>query len=49
MAADLRELTFQNVVDTVLNPAGVKMGGFPEEIFTDLTDDEKEEWSCNIW
>ena len=46
---DIREMTFQNVLDTVLKPAGVKVGGFPEEIFLDLTETEKETLTCGIW
>ena len=48
-SADVREMTFQNVVDTVLKPGGVKVGGFPEEMFLDLTEDESEKLICNIW
>ncbi|ELU03701.1 hypothetical protein CAPTEDRAFT_217937 [Capitella teleta] len=39
---DIREMTFQNVLDTVLKPAGVKVGGFPEELFLDLSESDKE-------
>ena len=46
---DVRELSFQNVIDTILKPAGVKVGGYPDDIFQDLTDDEKDKWICNIW
>jgi hypothetical protein len=46
---DIREMTFQNVLDTVLKPAGVKVGGFPEELFLDLTESEKETLTCGIW
>ena len=49
MDAEIRELTFQNVLDTIFNPAGVKVGGYPEEIFLDLTSDEIEQWCCSIW
>lgn len=48
-AEDLREMSFQNVLDQVLKPAGVQVGGYPEEMFTDLNDEEKEKWICNIW
>ena len=47
--ADIRELSFQNVIDTILKPAGVKVGGYPDDIFNDLTDDEKDKWCCNVW
>ena len=30
-------------------PPAVKPGGHPEEHFTDLTEDEKEEFTCSIW
>lgn len=30
-------------------PPAVKPGGYPEEHFLDLTDEEKDEFSCNIW
>ena len=43
---DLREMSFQNVLDTILKPAGVKVGGFPEELFVDLTEEEKEKFPC---
>ena len=48
-AEDLREMSFQNVLDNVLKPAGVNVGGYPEELFLDLSDDEKDKWNCNIW
>lgn len=48
-ATNIRELTFEHVLETILKPAGVKVGGFPEEIFLDLTDKEKEDWLCSIW
>ena len=46
---DLRELTFQNVVDNILSPSGIKIGGFPEELFLDLTEQEHQDMMCNIW
>ena len=46
---DVRELSFQNVVDQILKPNGVKVGGFPDELFECLTDDEQSEYLCNIW
>ena len=49
MAADLREMSFQRVLDDILKPAGVKVGGYPEEIFVDLAEEERESWQCNIW
>lgn len=49
MAMDLRELSFQNVLDTILKPAGVKVGGFPEEIFQNLSESDMEKWTCSIW
>lgn len=49
MATSIRELSFQMVLDTILKPAGVKVGGFPEEMFLDLSDEEQEKWACNIW
>lgn len=48
-ATNIRELTFEHVLETILKPAGVKVGGFPEEIFLDLTEKEKEDWLCSIW
>jgi hypothetical protein len=48
-AHDMREMSFQNVVDKILQPAGLKMGGFPEEIFIDMTEDELQSYMCNIW
>ena len=47
--SDLRELTFKQVVDQIFKPNGVKVGGFPDELFLDLTDEQKEKWICNIW
>lgn len=46
---DIRELSFQNVVDGILRPSGIKMGGFPMEMFVDLTDAEQQKFMCNIW
>lgn len=48
-ASDLRERSFQNVVETVLRPSGIKVGGFPEEMFLDLDENDKERLICNIW
>lgn len=41
-------MSFQNVVDSVLKPAGVKVGGYPDDIFLELGDDERERWQCSI-
>jgi len=46
---DIHEMSFQNVVDKILRPSGIKMGGFPAEMFIDLTDAEQEKFMCNIW
>ena len=46
---DLRELTFQNVIDNILSPSGIKIGGFPEDLFENLTEQECREMMCNIW
>jgi len=46
---DLREMTFQNVVDNILRPSGIKIGGFPEELFLSLTEQEQRDMMCNIW
>ena len=46
---DLRELSFKQVVEEVFKPNGIKVGGFPEELFVDMTEEEKEKWACNIW
>ncbi|KAK2177355.1 hypothetical protein NP493_603g01019 [Ridgeia piscesae] len=48
MIHSAEELTFQVVIDTILKPAGVKVGGYPQEMFLDLTEEEQEKWSCNI-
>lgn len=48
MGTEIREMSFQNVLDTILKPAGVKVGGYPDEIFTDLSEDEREEFQCNV-
>jgi len=46
---DLREMTFQKVVDNILRPSGIKIGGFPEELFLNLTEQECQDMMCNIW
>ena len=46
---DLRELTFQNVVDSILRPSGIKIGGFPEDLFLNLSEQEHQDLMCNIW
>ena len=46
---DLRELTFQNVVDNILRPSGIKIGGFPDELFLNLAEQEHQDMMCNIW
>jgi len=46
---DLRELTFQNVVDNILRPSGIKIGGFPEELFPNLSEQDHQDMMCNIW
>jgi len=46
---DIREMSFQNVVDRILRPSGIKMGGFPVEMFIDLPDTEQHKFMCNIW
>jgi len=48
-SSDIREMTFQNVVERILHPSGIKMGGFPVEMFIDLTDVEQQKFMCNIW
>ncbi len=45
----VREMSFQNVLKKILQPAGVKVGGFPEDMFLDLTPEEQEKWVCGIW
>ena len=49
MGEDIRELSFQAVLDNILKPAGVHVGGYPEDIFIDLTEEERDKWNCNIW
>jgi len=46
---DIREMSFQNVVDEILRPSGIKMGGFPVEMFVDLSNAEQQKFMCNIW
>lgn len=46
---DHRELSFQNVVQTILEPEGIKVGGFPDDIFLDLSENDRERLQCNIW
>ena len=46
---DIREMSFQSVIDEILHPSGIKMGGFPVEMFVDLTDAEQQKFMCNIW
>jgi len=47
--SDIREMSFQNIVDRILRPSGIKMGGFPVEMFVDLTEAEQQKFMCNIW
>ena len=47
-------LDFTHLVGTMLNrrPASqmvVTVGGFPEEMFFDLTQDERRDLECAIW
>ena len=49
LVVDVRELSFQNVIDQILKPNNVNVGGFPVEIFTSLTEEEEAEYLCNIW
>jgi len=46
---DVREMSFQNVIDRILRPSGIKMGGFPVEMFIGLTEAEQQKFMCNIW
>lgn len=46
--ADANELTFRYIVDNVLVPEGIKVGGFPEELFLELTEEEKDQTDCAI-
>ena len=49
MGPDIRELSFQNVIDSILKPAGVKVGGYPDDMFLDMDEEDKEKYTCNIW
>lgn len=40
---------FKAICQDVLAPCGVKVGGYREELFEDLTEKEKEELYCQIW
>ena len=46
---DIQEMSFQNVVDTILKPQGIKVGGYPDELFLDMSEKDRERWQCNIW
>ncbi|XP_067933180.1 uncharacterized protein [Watersipora subatra] len=48
MADSVQEMSFQNVVDTILKPQGIKVGGFPDELFIGLEEKDRERWQCNI-
>ena len=49
MADSVQEMSFQNVVDTILKPQGIKVGGYPDDLFLDLAEKDRERWQCNIW
>ena len=44
---------FSGLIESMLNvisqPVSTKPGGYPEDIFLDLTAEEKENYSCLIW
>ena len=44
---DIGQMTFQNVIDELLR-AYRKMGGFPMEMFVDLTEADQEKFMCNL-
>ena len=47
---DIREMSFQNVIDQIFKPNGVKVGGFPDEMFKpELSEEERAEYMCHIW
>lgn len=49
MGDSVQEMSFQNVVDTILTPEGIKVGGYPDNIFINLAEADREKWQCNIW
>lgn len=40
---------FKSVCDDILEPRGVKVGGYKDEIFDNLSEKEREDISCQIW
>ncbi|ESN94715.1 hypothetical protein HELRODRAFT_189494 [Helobdella robusta] len=48
LAASLREESFLNVLKNLSERHGIKLGGFPEELFLQLSSQETETLSCNI-
>ena len=44
---------FSGLIESMLNvisqPVSVKPGGYSEDIFLDLSAEEKEKYSCLIW
>ena len=40
---------FKSVCQDILEPRGVKVGGYKDEIFDSLTDERRDELSCQIW
>jgi len=46
---DVQEMSFQNVVDTILKPQGIKCGGYPDDLFLDLLESDRDRFQCNIW
>lgn len=42
-------LIFKSVCDDILAPCGVKVGGYKDDIFEHLYEDERDEIACQIW
>lgn len=49
MVVMANSLVFQDICRDILEPRGVKIGGYREEIFDQVPDEEFEEVRCQIW
>lgn len=51
--ADDNGVEFRGLIQSMLNviqqPVSTKPGGYPDDIFLDLTPEEKEKYECLIW
>lgn len=40
---------FKSVCEDILEPRGVKVGGYKDDLFDSISDKEHEELGCQIW